>query len=157
MIKRIRSSLTVSFFFIPIVSYNTIAQDMNLNIMQELTEDETIEANREVENIWSEPWKVNHNINKAANRLPIKIAWATWIMNRNTIMNYLVYVVKFLSQLWLVVWFWFIMYAWYKYILSVFEWWKTARSTLKNAIIWIIVVIFSYAIIKILTSIVGLS
>jgi len=55
MIKRIRSSLTVSFFFIPIVSYNTIAQDMNLNIMQELTEDETIEANREVENIWSEP------------------------------------------------------------------------------------------------------
>ena len=146
----------VLFSSIPLVLCSTVAQDMNLGIMQKLTDEEALEADSKIEKVWK-PWKVNDNINEAANRLPIQIAWATWIMNRNTIMNYSIFIVKFLSQLWLVVWFWFITYAWYKYMLSVFEWGKTPTSTLKNAIIWIIIVIFSYAIMKTLTSIIGLS
>lgn len=156
MKKKIRNLSIVLFSSISLVLCSTVAQDMNLGIMQELTEEEALEADSEIERVW-EPWKVNDNINEAANRLPIRIAWATWIMNRNTIMNYLISVVKFLSQLWLVVWLWFIMYAWYKCILSVFEWGRTPSSTLKNAIIWIIIVIFSYAIIKTLTSIIWIS
>jgi hypothetical protein len=79
---------------------------------------------------------------------------ASGIMNRDTIMKYLEFIVKFLSQLWMAVWVIFIMFAWYKYMVSIFNWQKTWAGTIKNAIIWVIIVIFSYAILKTLTSLV---
>jgi hypothetical protein len=126
-------------------------------IMPKLKPEEISEINTAIKEIWSEGWKVWENYNKNASGLTTAKQITSWIMTRNTIMNYLVFVVKFLSQLWLVVWAWFIMYAWYKYMLSVFNWWKTPSSTLKNAIIWVIIVIFSYAIMKVFTSIIWLT
>jgi hypothetical protein len=72
-------------------------------------------------------------------------------------MNYMVHIIQFLSQLGLVVWTIFIMYAGYKYIISVLNSQKTPSSTIKNAIIWILIIIFSYAIMRILTSFIWLT
>ncbi len=127
------------------------------NIIPELDDTEIADINGQISTIWSSWWKVWSNYNNAASNLSTSQQIASWIMNRDTIMNYLVFVVQFLSQLWLVVWAIFIMYAWYKYMLSVFESGKTPTSSIKNAIIWILIVIFSYAIMRTLTSLIWLT
>lgn len=78
---------------------------------------------------------------------------ATGVMNWNTVMNYVVYLVKFLSQIWLVIWAMMMIYAWYIYATWVFTWNATKwNAAIKNAIIGIIVIMFSYALIRILNS-----
>ena len=159
--KKIWITILFSIFITILIPNNIHAQgDLEVdwfNILPELSDSATDDVNSAIYIIWYEWGHVRENYNDAADKIETSEQIASWIMNRNTIMNYLVFVVKFLGQLWLVVWFWFITYAWYKYMLSVFEWGKTPTSTLKNAIIWVIIVIFSYAIMKTLTSIIGIS
>ena len=146
-----------------IISYSNITNAASnlkvkwFNIMPEISAKDTARLNAEITEIGSVGWHVWENYNDAAGRIPTDSQVASWIMNRDTIMNYLVFIVQFLSQLGLVVWAAFIMYAGYKYIVSLFEWWKVPSATVKNAIIWILIVIFSYAIMKILTSFIWLS
>lgn len=147
--------LIVCWFWLPFGSFAD-EMDVEFNILPELTEAEIDEINTKIQEIWSEWWKVNEKYTQAADKLNLQQQLNSWIMNRNTILDYLAYVIKFLSQLWLVVWVVFIMYAWYKYMLSVFTWWKPSSKAAKNAIIWVIIVIFSYAIMKTLTSIIWL-
>lgn len=129
------------------------------NIIPELSTSEVKEVDTAVQEIWSAAWEVMDRYNKQANERqdsPSKQI-ASWIMTRDTILDYLQYVVRFLSELWIVVWVWFIIYAWYKYMVSVFTSWNPPTNTIKNAIIWIIIIIFSYAILKTLTSLVWIS
>lgn len=151
--------VAIAFIIFPtITNANDEEPDVEgFEIMPKLTWWQIDKVNQAISGISSAAWEVRNRYNEEAKNLKTSEQIASWIMNRNTIMNYLVFVVKFLSQLWLLVWAWFIMYAWYKYMLSVFSWWKTPSSTLKNAIIWVIIVIFSYAIMKILTSIIWLT
>jgi hypothetical protein len=154
--------LILSITLIPIPSFtNADSSEMDVEwfeIMPKLEPEEITEVNEAIEAVWSKGWEVRKTYNDRANELktPSK-QLASWIMNRDTILNYLVFVVKFLGQLWLLVWACFIMYAWYKYMVSVFTWGKSPNSTLKNAIIWVIIVVFSYAIMKIFTSIIWLT
>lgn len=124
-------------------------------ILPEIDASEASQLTEVVSWVWAEWWKVMEIYTKQADARSwdIEKQLATWIMTRDTLINYLVYVVKFLSQLWLAVWAWFIIYAWYTYMLSVFNWWKAKPEVIKNAIIWVIIVIFSYAIMKTLTAI----
>ena len=138
------------------------AEDMDVdwfNIMPKLKAGEVSELNQAITEIWSKWWEVWKTYNQKAQAMDTdtKKQIASWIMSWNTILNYLVLVVKFLSQLWLFVWAVFIMIAWYKYMVSVFNWGKLPTETVKNAIIWVIIVIFSFAIMKTLTSFIGLS
>lgn len=149
-----------SFLWTFILSWGiiTYAQDVDwFNIIPKI--EDVWAVNTKIERIWSEGWQVWKHYTDEADQMTPEQQVATWIMNWDTILNYLVFVVKFLSQLWLLVWVMFIMYAWYKYMVSVFVEWKTngAPSTLKNAIIWVIIVIFSYAIMKTLTSFIWIS
>lgn len=130
---------------------------LDYTILPEIEESWIKTLQEKVEQIWKTWWKVMETYTKTAEKLTLEEQLATWIMNRDTILNYLVYVVKFLSQLWLAIGTIFIMFAGYKYIVSVFNWWKADSKTLKNAIIWVIIVIFSFAIMKFLTSIVWIS
>jgi hypothetical protein len=151
--------IITSLLFIPTIT-NADNNDLEVDwfeIMPKLTWWQVDKVNTAISSVGSEGWMVRKNYNVEAQKLKTSEQLASWIMNRDTIMNYIVFVVQFLSQLWLLVWVWFIMYAWYKYMLSVFNWWKTPGSTLKNAIIWVIIIIFSYAIMKILTSIIWLT
>lgn len=150
-----------SFFILPNI---TNAGDDEIpidgfNIIPELESWEVEEIWRNVEEIWKNPWKVWDKYNEiaASDDFTTSQQLSSWIMNRDTILNYLTFIIKFLSQLWLLVWTIFIMIAWYKYVVSLFNWWKVPSESVKNAIIWIIIVIFSYAIMRILTSFVGLN
>jgi hypothetical protein len=135
-------------------------EDMDVDwfyILPELSGESIDKINTAIERIWKTWGNVLNEYTKTAETLKPQEQINSWIMNWDTIMNYLVFIVKFLSQLWLVVGFWFIMYAWYKYMVSVFNNGKTPSSTITNAIIWVIIVIFSYAIMKILTSVIGIN
>jgi len=160
-IKKIWIIITLSIFSFLILPTITTATDevppVEFNIIPELETWDVEKIQQEVENIWKDPWKVWDKYNNAASWLTTSQQLSSWIMNRNTILNYLTYIIKFLSQLWLLVWTVYIMIAWYKYIVSLFSWWKVPSESVKNAIIWIIIVIFSYAIMRILTSFVGLN
>lgn len=153
--------LVVWLFSFWVLPYGVLAQEWetDLAIMQELTGGEVMEVQEKIKEIWSEKWYVQDKIRKIADEWDGQI-WkqlAGWIMNWNTIPNYLVFVVQFLSQLWLAVGVLFIMYAWYKYMISVFNGWRLPTETVKNAIIWVIIVIFSYAILKTMTSLIWIS
>ena len=140
-----------------LLTFSLYTQADSFNITRELTDNEITKVNRRIKIISWDPWNVSSNIHKAHEDLNLFERLASWILEIEDIMDYLVLVVKFLSQLWLVVWMIFIMYAWYQYIISVFNWWKVPSNTVKNAIIWVIIVIFSYAIMRFLTSIIWLT
>lgn len=127
-----------------------------ITIVPELNEKENEHVESRIKNIWSW-WNVWKNYRLAVKDLSLSERWAGWIIGRNDIPIFLTLVVGFLSQIWLIVWVIFIMYAWYKYMVSVFNGWKIPTETIKNAIIWVIIIIFSYAIMKTLTSLVGIS
>lgn len=160
-LKKIWITIILWLLSIIYIPNNIFAEDLNdldidwFYIIKEVEDIDKLDV--AIKNIWSTWWKVWETYNATASGLKTSEQIATWIMNWDTLMNYLVYIVQFTSQLWLVVWGWFIMYAWYKYMLSVFDWWKAPSSTVKNAIIWVIIVIFSYAIMKTLTSLIWIS
>ncbi len=164
-IKQLKKIWFIAIFFIiafvttPTIIVNAEENDMDtvnwFVIMPEV--DDVGKIDWYIKEIWSWSWNVNDKYNEIASELTTSEQLASWIMTRDTIMDYLWYIIKFISQLWLVVWAAFIMYAWYKYMLSVFNWNKAPTSTLTNAIIWVTIVIFSYAIMRILTSVIWLT
>ena len=159
MFRKIIWAFTVlisCWFLLPINSYAD-EMDVEFSILPALTDTGVDDVNEQIYKIWYEWWHVWENYNDVASKIEIQEQLNSWIMNWNTILDYLAYIVKFLSQLWLVVWVVFIMFAWYKYMTSVFTWWKPSSNMVKNAIIWVIIVIFSYTIMKTLTSIIWLS
>lgn len=77
----------------------------------------------------------------------------TWVMGWDTILDYIVYLVRFLSQIGLLIWGMMIIYAGYLYGSNIFTGKAgDGKKAIKNAIIGILVIIFSYAIMKTLTS-----
>ena len=78
--------------------------------------------------------------------------FASGIMNRDTILCLMAQVVSFVSNLALVVWALMIIYAGYLYATSVFNGGNVGKwaDAIKRAIIGIVVVIFSYAILNLL-------
>lgn len=146
---------------IPLSNFCANADDIDdiewLTLSKKLTTWEVEHTNRRTNFLSANPSQFWDNYHKAHEDLNFRERLASWILEIDDIVNYMVYIVGFLSQLWMLIWVIFIMYAWYKYMLSIFNWWKTANSTLKNAIIWVIIIIFSYAIIRILISIIWLA
>jgi len=75
---------------------------------------------------------------------------ASGIVTRDTILILLTKFIKFISNAALVFGSAMFIYAWYLYISSAMSgddsWTSKANSAIKNAIIWVVIVIFSYAI-----------
>lgn len=73
---------------------------------------------------------------------------ASWVVTRDTILLLVTSIVKFVSNAALVVWSLMVIYAWYLYIMSAIAWDQTSKANeaIKDAVIWIVLVIFSYAI-----------
>lgn len=78
----------------------------------------------------------------------VGMAFSTGVMGWKTLIQYVVLIVKFLSQLGLLIGGLMVVYAWYLYATTIFGTWdpSKAKSAIKNAITWVIVVIASYAI-----------
>ena len=109
-----------------------------------------------VEAVGASGWSVWENYNSGAQALKGSVGdqMASGIMTWDTLLDYVVYVVRFLSQKGIVIGVVMIIYAGYLYASSIFSptnmsKWKTAIT---NAIIGVLVIAFSYAIMKLLTS-----
>lgn len=77
----------------------------------------------------------------------------TGVMGRSTILDYIVYLVRFLSQVGILIGGVMIIYAGYLYGSNIFAGKAgDGKKAIKNAIIGILIIIFSYVIIKTLTS-----
>ena len=73
---------------------------------------------------------------------------ASWIMSRDTILDYCVYLVKFIWELALLIWALAIIYLWYKRITRNIFW--EAPKGLTMVVVWILIVIFAYVIVKLI-------
>lgn len=99
--------------------------------------------------VWWQVWR-NYRKIVDANELSLWDQFASWIMSRNTILDYIVYLVKFLSWLALLVWAVAIIYLWYKKI--ALQYFSKQPPAFVMVIVWILIVTFAYAIIKLLRS-----
>ena len=91
--------------------------------------------------------------NEQAKKLSLGDQMASGIMTRTTLLDYVVYVVRFLSQIGLLIGGIMIIYAGYMYATEIFGGKAAAgKSAITNAIIGVLVIAFSYAIMKLLTS-----
>lgn len=99
------------------------------------------------ETVWS---KYDEEYNKIEDDLWTQ--FATGIMGWNTILNFAAHLVNRMSNVWLVIWALMIIYSWYIYASAVITGNSSRWSEpVKNAIIWIVIIIFSYAIMRIIT------
>lgn len=102
-----------------------------------------------VENI-NQWWKVREKYKEQSKTdMSLWDQFATWVMTWDTILDYCVYLIKFLWELALFVWAAAIIYIWYKKAVENLEFWK---SPLWHVVIWIVVVICAYVIVKLLWS-----
>lgn len=132
-----------------------VSLGQNLEIIPEAKTD----VESVVENV-AKWWKVWDMYNEEAEKLQSqKDLWAqmaSGIFTWDTLLDYLAYLIKFMSEIGIFVWAVFIVYAWYLYATSIFTGdsgatWKWNKA-IKNAIIWVIVITFSYAIMKTITA-----
>ncbi len=101
----------------------------------------------------STPWSIWDEYNEVADVVEDDpgTAFASGTFTWTTVMNYLKYLVKFLSGIGLVIWAVMIIYGWYKYATWVFTGKATTwNEPIKLAIYGVLVIIFSFAIIKFL-------
>ncbi len=114
-----------------------------------------IDAVRDVSN---GSWTVWDRYNNQANNLSNSVGdqFASGIMTWDTLIRYVVYLVRFLSQIALVIGAVMIIYAGYIYATGIFtSSWDGAsegNKAIRYAIEWIVVVASAYAIMRILTS-----
>jgi len=101
-------------------------------------------------------WNVRDTYNAQAIAMSGKVGdqIASGIMTRDTLLDYVVYLVRFLSQIGIFIGVMMIIYAGYLYASSVFSQsnMSKGKSAITNAIIGVLVIAFSYAIMKLLTS-----
>lgn len=98
---------------------------------------------------------VRDNYDAQAKKLEWKVGeqLSSGIMTRSTLLDYLVYVIQFLSEAGLLIWAMMIIYAGYMYASSIFGWAADkGKKAITNAILGVLVIVFSYAIMKIITS-----
>jgi len=146
----IKKLLLVFFLSVFIFFWCSFGADDSWTLIPK-TEQDIASQSKEV---WSRAWKVWENYNTLSQNTDVWASFSTWIFSWDTIFYFLKHIAKVLSEIWLVVWAAMIIYAWYKYASGVFtwdasKWWKDA---IKWAIYWLLIVIFSYAIMKILLS-----
>ncbi len=100
------------------------------------------------------------NVWKSYNEQASELSWDLWaqmasgIMTWDTLLDYIVYLVRFLSQIGIFIGVVMIIYAGYLYASSIFNpsGMSKGKSAITNAIIGVLVIAFSYAIMKLLTS-----
>jgi hypothetical protein len=151
--------ILICAFALPIFANYAFAQNNDFAIIPESSDiNQVINA---VNTVWKSGWKVIENYKDVAywaknpdwtrqwSDMSLWDQLASWIMTRDTLLDYVTYIVRFLLQLWLFVWAVVMIYIWYEKITEFrdFKWGK-----LKYVIIWIAVITFAYVIIKTITS-----
>lgn len=121
----------------------------NLEVIPQATN--MTQVKQDVTDISSQGGHVRDNYNKTlAKNRSLSDQLASGVMDWNTILTYFARFVNYLSQLGIFVWACFIVYAWYVYATAVFGSWKVEKGkrAITNAILGVIIITFSYAIMK---------
>ena len=130
-----------------VVSWLVLADD-DIAIIPEWDTTLAAQKVKEVSSWWN-VWKIYRKIVDEEN-MSVWDQLASGIMNRDTILNYCVYIAKFLWEIALLAWAVAIIFLWYKRIAkNIF--WDTPKWILL-VIIWLLIIIFAYAIIKLIWS-----
>lgn len=133
-------------------SYGVYAVQNNFEVIPEAQTDVSSDVT-DVGKAWGSVWDtLNGKANTYEKKGDIGAQFASGAFTWNTILEYIIYLVRFLSQLALVIGAAMIIFAGYKYASAAFTGKPGGQEDIKNAIIGILIVVFSYAIIKILTS-----
>jgi hypothetical protein len=132
-----------------ILSVIPVFAQTNIEIMPKVNSETLANTNTDIQK-WA--WHVRDRYNKQASELDTATQIASGVMTRDTLFNYGVIVLKFLSQAGLLVGALMFIYTGYKYIMSVITGdWDPSKDLIKHAIYGILIIIFSYAIMRILT------
>lgn len=148
------ASLIISMTFIWYVWAQNTSNNFFI-IPEEGSGGRVIEAVRDVSN---GSWTVWDRYNNQADNLSNSVGdqFASGIMTRDTLIRYIVYLVRFLSQIALTIGAIMIIYAGYVYATGIFsssgDGAAEGNKAIRYAIEWIVVVASAYAIMRILTS-----
>lgn len=151
----------MKYFILIFASFGIMVWSLSAQNLEIIPESDTSDVDlwKTVESI-GVGWEVWDNYNKQAEKLQsendLGAQMASGIFTWDTLLDYLAYLIKFLSEIGIFVGACFIVYAWYLYATSIFnsDSWATSKgnTAIKNAIIWVVVITFSYAIMKAITA-----
>jgi hypothetical protein len=149
--------LSISFLACSILPHAIFAQgEANDFLIIPVSEEQDIGT--KVQNIGKDGGQVRSRYNQQANeyqsRGEIGNQIASGVFTRDTILNYVVYLIRFLSQLGLLIGGIMIIYAGYIYASSIFTGQDAskANTAIKRAITGVVIIASSYAIMRILTN-----
>jgi len=147
IIKLILATIFITWLWLNI-SFAQNSTQSDISIIPEGWWNNAAKAVNEV-SVWWQVWR-NYRKIVDANELSLWDQFSSWIMSRNTILDYIVYLVKFLSWLALLVWAVAIIYLWYRKIFL--QYFKNQPPAFVMVIVGILIVTFAYAIVKLLRS-----
>lgn len=136
---------------------NTVSYAEDMTIIPEPNKTST-EISDDVQDVWwqgaDKQWTVRDRYNQKANGYKDDLGsqFATGIFSRDGVLQFIVKIIQFISQWWLLVGAGFIIYTWYQYAYAVFQGKEPGTGAIKDAVIGILIIIFSYAIIKVLNA-----
>lgn len=139
----------LSFSVFPVVvawnaddSFVLIPEAENDSWVEDVKDLQTLKPDKDFWTDYNKYW------NKYAKDKDLWTQIASWVVTRDTIMLLVTRIVKFVSNAALVVWSLMVIYAGYLYILSAISGDQAgkANEAIKDAVIGIVLVIFSYAI-----------
>lgn len=139
-------------FLFLLFSFSFVVSAQNLEIIPESNRTTVVS---DVERVSISGWHVWDVYNKTLSgeyggKRSLADQLSSGIMDWGTILDYFVHFIRYLSQLGIFVGACFIVYAWYIYATAVFGDGKVekGKTAIKNAIFWVVIITFSYAIMK---------
>ena len=146
MVSLRTSFLALSFVVIGLGS-TTFAQ--SLEIIPQATDPQQVATDVESVAVWGKVWEKYNTVVNSKRSLSDQLS--SGIMDWTTILDYFARFIKYLSQIGIFIGSCFVIYAWYVYATAIFQ--NNGKVTdgntaIKNAILGVIVITFSYAIMK---------
>ena len=142
---KMKKLLKIFMFMLVSCSFVSAQQDMTI----------IPDSNWDVWNIvreiatWGQVWS-NYRTKVKEWNMTLWEQFSSGIMSRDTILDYCVYLAKFLWQVALLVWALALIYLWYQKIRKSIKW--EALTPFTKVVIWILVIVFAYVIVKVIRS-----
>lgn len=155
MLKKVCMFFLVSIF-VTVTYAKTYAETNDFYILPETEEDPTVSVEKISNsggNVWDTYDDEAYKLGGAeTNQKNLGQQMASGIMTRDTLIDYVVYALRFMSQMGLIIGACMFIYSWYTYASHAIHGEPgNAKGAIPDAIIGICIIIFSYAIMKILT------
>ena len=158
--KKVLGLFLVGISFLWLYSFANLDRTQNnLHIIPQTSYSKQDTSNI-IKNIWDiEKWgtvleRYSGDAAELEQKWDLGAAFETGVFSWNIVISYLVYLLRFISQLGLLIWAVMILYAGYQYATFIFGFWdpSKAKTTINRAIQWVLILVFSFAIWRGLTA-----